>query len=101
MDLREALVEVVKSDNTAMITKFVLDAIKFSDLFGTYISHRLVLPEAVPPVTPMNKGFFVRSNFSSEDSIFLLKVKSFSLVKAETGSSSNSITSAGTRFLST
>lgn len=29
----------------------------------TYISHMLVLPLAVPPVTPINNGFWRRSNF--------------------------------------
>ena len=29
----------------------------------TYISHILVFPLAVPPVTPINNGFFLRSNF--------------------------------------
>jgi hypothetical protein len=29
---------------------------------NTYISQILVLPPAVPPVTPMNKGLFLMSN---------------------------------------
>ena len=49
-----------------MVAEVLLDAIdELTFLRGTYISHILVLPEAVPPVTPMNNGFFIRSNFSA------------------------------------
>lgn len=97
--LREAFVKIIECNDAAAIAKFLLDTVKFR-YKNTYISQRLVFPDAVPPVTPIKRGFFLRSNFSFEDSIFRWKVKSFRRVKADSGSSSNSTISVGIAFLS-